>query len=556
MRIPMVLLLVKAFLHGVKPLQTYFSRLSVSDRAKKGRGRVLQVVLAALLLFSFTILIAMLGFNYYSYQTLGSLLGLPYLGVFLGTLAGFFFLFLLASIGLSSIIYRGKDITLASTLPVSEQELLVSRLLIAYILYCPIYAGIVLPAIVVAAFLEGVSALFVVGGLFLLLLGPLLPLSLALLVATALVRLSKGRRFRMAEQLFSFAFILGFSLVMITLFSRNAGEDSLFQVDYQSLMLSVGTTFTTLARLFPLFVGQGRMLWSPQALLLQSLVLLGFPLVISVFVGRGYARSLSLVFSSQSVARKKRNQGSHNSYRPRSTTLTLMVRELEVIKSQSVFMIELVGELLIPLILLGVYALTGVLGELGGVASLVASSPYLPYGLFLAVSLISSISMLSSTSVSRQGPQFALDRVLPLKAGGFVRAKLLLHLGLVGTANVLYLVASLLFFSIPLSHLLWMLPLTLALVFTNAAFGLAIDYKRPLLDWSIPQQAMKSNMNGLLGMGSSVAVLTGVGIALFVPLLLASSAALGIGLSLLVASGLCLLSWRVCTRQACSTFSR
>ncbi|HKL57622.1 MAG TPA: hypothetical protein VJ854_04420 [Sphaerochaeta sp.] len=556
MRIPIVFLLVKAFLQGVKPLQTYFSRLSVSDQAKKGRGRVLQVVLAALMLFSFTILVAMLGFNYYSYQTLGSLIGIPYLGMFLGALAGFSFIFLLASIGLSSIIYRGKDITLASTLPVSERELLVSRLLIAYILYCPIYAGIVLPAIVVAAFVEGVNALFVVGALALLLLGPLLPLSLALLVATALVRLSKGRRTKMVEQLFSFVFILGFSLVMITLFSRNAGEDSLFQVDYQAMMLSMETTFKTMTRLFPLFVLQGRLLWSLPAFLANSLVLLGFPLAISACVGRGYDRSLSLVFSSHSVTRTKRNQSSHNSCKPRSTTLTLMVRDLEVIKSQSVFMIELVGELLIPLILLGVYALTGVLGELEGMAFLVASSPYLPYGLFLGVALISSISMLSSTSVSRQGPQFALDKALPLKAGGFVRAKILLHLGLVGSANVLYLVVSLLFFSISLSHLLWMVPLTLLVVFSNAAFGLAIDYRRPLLTWNIPQQAMKSNMNGLLGMGVSIVVIIAVGIVLFVPMFFVSSAAVGIGLSFLVASGFSLLSWKVCTRQARAALSR
>lgn len=239
-----------------------------------------------------------------------------------------------------------------------------------------------------------------------------------------------------------------------------------------------------------------------------------------------------------------------------SQTRTLIVRELEVIRSQSVFMIELVGELLIPLILLGVYALTGVLGEIQGVATQVASSPYLPYGLVLGVLLISSISMLSSTSVSRQGPQFALDKVLPLSPRAFVKAKLALHLCLVGTTNLVYLVVSLLFFRLSLMHLLWMVPLTLFVVFSIAAFGLAIDYKRPLLTWTIPQQAMKSNMNGLLGMGSSLGVLMVEGIALFVPILLASSPETGIGLSLLVAAGLCFLSWKVCLRHASSAFSR
>jgi len=554
MRINVVFLLVKAFLDGVKPLQTYFSRLSVSKGSKK--GKILQIVLAALLVFSFGMVVMMIGFNYYTYQSLGTLLDIPYLGMFLATLAGFSLLFLIGFIGLSSIIYRGKDITLACTLPVSDVELLVSRLIIAYILYLPIYVGIVLPGIVVAAFLEGVSSLFVVGSLALLLLGPLLPLSLALLIATALIRLSKGRRFRMFEQLFTFVVMLGFSLAMITAFSRNIEEGSTFQVDFQAMMGSVGTIFTTLTTLLPLFMKQASMLWSWTDMFLQALLLLVISSTICLVVGRGYARSLSLVASSQSVTRKKRKQGKQESYRPMSQSLTLIVRELEVIKGQSVFMIELVGELLIPLILLGVYALTGVLGELEGMVSLVATSPYLPYGLVLAVLLLSSISMLSSTSVSRQGPQFALDKVLPLRPSGFVKAKLLLHLLLVGTTNLIYLVISLLFLRLSLMHLLWMGSLTLLVVFSVAAFGLAIDYKRPLLTWSIPQQAMKSNMNGLLGMGASLGVLIVVGIALIVPIVLASSPVLGIALSLLVAIALCFLSWKVVIRHASSAFSR
>ncbi len=553
MRTHVVLLLVRAFLDGVKPVKTYFSRLTVSKGSK--RGIVLQVVIAAMLVCSLVMLVLMVGFNYYTYQTLGTLIGIPYLGMFLATLAGFSFLFFLGSIGLSSIIYSGKDITLASTLPVSGVELLSSRLLVAYVLYFPLYVGIVLPGIVVAAFLEGISLLFVVGSLFLLLLGPLLPLSLALLVATALVRLSKGVRFRLAEQLFSFVFILGFSLVMISLFSRNMEDGSSFQVDFQAMMLSVGTTFTTLTKAFPLFVMQAKMLWTWPDFLLQALCLVAIPTGISLVVGRGYAHSLSLVASSQSITRKKGKHGRRDSYMSMSQSSTLIVREIEVIRGQSVFMIELVGELFIPLILLGVYALTGVLGEIQGLASQVASSAYLPYGLVLGVLLMSSISMLSSTSVSRQGPQFSLDKTLPLSPSVFVRAKLMLHMILVGSTDLIYLALALMFFRLPLIHLVWMVLLSLPVVFSIAAFGLAIDYRRPMLTWSIPQQAMKSNMNGLLGMGCAIAVLIVVGLSLFVPLVLFSSPAIGIGLSLVVAAGLCCVSWKVCTRQAISAFS-
>ncbi len=548
MRIRVVCSLVRAFLDGVRPLRTYVSRLTVPDQGRRGRARVFQGVLTLLLGFSLAFLVAMIGFNYYTYQTLGSLLDLPFLGMFLAAFAGFSLLFLVGSIGLSSIIYRGKDIKLVSTMPVTEVELLASRLLIAYILHLPLYIGIVLPGIVVAAFLQGVSVLFVLGSFALLLLGPLLPLSLALLVATALLRLSKGRRFKLLEQLFSFVVIVGFSLAMITAFSRNMEDGSSFRVDYQSMLLSVGSSFSTLTRAFPLFVGQAKMLWALPSLGFHALLLLVLPASVCLVVGRGYAHSLSLVASAQSTTGKR--AGRHRSFRVMSQTRSLMIRDLEVIRGESVFMIELIGELLIPLILLGVYALTGVLGELQGMASLVATSPYLPYGLFMVVALVSGISMLSSTSVSRQGPQFALDLVLPIRTRVLIRAKVLLHLVLVGGTNLLYLTLGLLFFRLSLAHLLWMGPLILLVVSSASCFGLAIDYKRPLLTWSIPQQAMKSNLNGLLGMLASLGVLLLVGSALVVPLAFGALPVTGIALSYGVAAALCVSAWKIALRYA------
>ena len=106
MRINTVLLLVRAFLDGVRPIRTYFSRLTVPSQAKRVRTRILQLLIALLVGFSLIFLEVMIAFNYYTYQTLGSLLGTPYLGMFLATFVGFSLLFLIGFIGLSSIIYQ------------------------------------------------------------------------------------------------------------------------------------------------------------------------------------------------------------------------------------------------------------------------------------------------------------------------------------------------------------------------------------------------------------------------------------------------------------------
>jgi hypothetical protein len=50
-------------------------------------------------------------------------------------------------------------------------------------------------------------------------------------------------------------------------------------------------------------------------------------------------------------------------------------------------------------------------------------------------------------------------------------------------------------------NLPWMLALGFFTILGTGALSLAVDYRRPLLDWKIPQQAMKRNFNGLIGMG-------------------------------------------------------
>ncbi|MDT4762892.1 hypothetical protein [Sphaerochaeta sp. PS] len=551
MRFHVVLLQVVAFLEGVRPLRTYFSRLTVAKKTVK--GRVVQIGVTILLVSSLLMLEAMMGFNYFTYQMLGSLMGIPHLGIFLASLVGFFLTFLIGSIGLSSIVYSGKDIQLLGTLPVSGKELLFSRLLIAYILYSPLYMAVVLPALVAGIFLNGVGFLYLLGSLALLALGPLFPLSLALLAANLLIRLAKGRRYRMLEQLFSFLVMLSFSLAMIATFSRSLEDGATLTVDYQAMLSLVGPIFQRLVALFPLFALQAKALFSWSALMGNLVFLLLFTFGSTVLVSKGYLHTLSLVASAQSSVKKR---GQQKSFRQRSVTFTLMKRDLEVIQSQSVFMIELVGELLIPLILLGVYALTGVLGELQGLLGDFVHTRYLPYGIFLAVALFSSICMLSSTSISRQGPLFMLDKIYPLKPEQFVKAKLLLHLLLVGGASLVYLALALLFFRLPLLHILWMWTLQLVVVCTVACFGLAIDYRKPLLEWTIPQQAMKSNLNGLLGLAAAICVIAIVFTALMVPTILFSMPVLGFFLALAASLALCALGWKVCVKSSYVALSR
>lgn len=551
MRLRIILLLVRNFLDGVRPIRTYFSRLSV--RRGTNMGKIVSVFLSILLLFSLAMIEIMLAFNYLTYQTLGSFANIPYLGMFLASLAGFLMLFFFGSLGLSSVIFRGKDIPSLMVLPVSEGELLTSRLLIAYLLYAPLYWAVVVPGIVVAAFVQGVGGLFITASLLLLLLGPLIPLSLALVVSSLLVYFTKGKRFKLVEQLVSFVFIMGLIMAMTRSLTVNMVDDSFFQIDYQALMNKAIQPFVTLTRHLVLFRIQAFMFWSTQELLGHVILTLGCTCLVVVLLSKRYGLFLSLVASRESVTRKK---GKSVPLRRRAVVPTLMVREFEILQSHSAFMFETVGELLIPFILAIVYAITGLLGELSQAVSYISLSPYLPYGLFLGIHVVGSISMLSSTSVSRQGKQFVMDKILPLEAEVFVKAKIALHLLLVGVTNILYLCIALVSFSLSLLHLFWMIPLSAFILITTASYGLALDYKRPLLDWTLAQQAMKNNLNGVLAMLTSLGVLILLAGALLTPIILFALPLAGIALAFVLAIILCFHAYRLCLTQASRALSR
>ena len=106
--------------------------------------------------------------------------------------------------------------------------------------------------------------------------------------------------------------------------------------------------------------------------------------------------------------------------------------------------------------------------------------------------------------------------------------KLLLHLLLFSPAYVLDCAIMWWLFRYPLVSLVFMLPAGFALQVLSFCVGIFFDLKRPILNWTHPQQAMKNNMNVLMGIGGSAGVV-GVAAALCALLVLAGVDTLLVG---------------------------
>jgi ABC-2 type transport system permease protein len=206
--------------------------------------------------------------------------------------------------------------------------------------------------------------------------------------------------------------------------------------------------------------------------------------------------------------------GDSKPYNQKSLHKTMLAKEFSIINSSSAFMMELYGEAGIPVILIIVYAISGTLGDFSAMIDALSTWQGFPLVVCGILLLMSTVSMMSSTSVSREGSNFEFSRLIPVTATIHVQAKVLAHLALFFIPYCIYTTASLIFFSLSWIHAIWMIPLGFFLITSSSCFGLAVDYHQPRLSWKLPQQAVKQNMNGMIGMGLSIvqiAVVAGFG---------------------------------------------
>lgn len=119
---------------------------------------------------------------------------------------------------------------------------------------------------------------------------------------------------------------------------------------------------------------------------------------------------------------------------------------------------------------------------------------------------IAGMNIAASTAISREGSTFWISKMIPIPAKHQVLAKFLngfsiACLGVIMTA-VMFAI-----FILPVQSVLLITLLGFIGSVPLTAFSLMIDMAKPKLIWNNPQEAVKQNMNGLLGMLASLLIL-------------------------------------------------
>lgn len=440
----------------------------------------------------------------------GAAAGHPELGLFYALLMSWIFLFVTGVPIALSVLAYSKDLRLLRALPVRPSQVVAAKGFLLYLYALPMSTLILVPAIVVSAPFLGGAAFWVAAAVHLL-VSPLLPVALAVFVVLALMRLVDLSRFRTALELAGMAVGLVLVIGMQTFLQRT--------------MMSTlgGGEFASPTRFPDLFAVLARAL-PPLAWAARSFVAGVGPAPMAASLGLTLAcAAAAFAVAPLGFLRDEAERVGGRSRRRRAAAVaavplgggsvmrSLLGRELAILGSNSTFIFEAVGEVLILPLLLGIYAFLLPREVSGQALGFITSVPWSGPALLGVLVLMTNLTTVSSTSISREGRLFGLSLSIPVGGRVQVKAKLALHLILYGAAFLLDCAIAVVLFKVPPVSLAYYLPAGLAFQVVGFSAGMFLDLKRPMLKWTHPQQAMKNNANALGAMGGTAAIALVVG---------------------------------------------
>lgn len=499
--------LVRAKLAGT----TVFGQFSARSFKERNQLWVLPIAVIGIGAAAVT-LIGMLYMNYRSLTVLGSMTGVPDLSLYVAVIASWAFIFLLGFPIALSVLYFSRDTRLLVSLPIQPFKIVLANVFMLYLYALPVGLLIFVPALVPSAALltgtaTGLAAeiTFYVSAVLVSLSLPLVPLALSVLLVTGLGRLFNVSRYRVALEALGMVVAIVALVGLQLLLSRSLTVDSAQEVSAaMQLLAETLRGAVPPAQLFSKAFLPGGLVWLAAALAGSAL----FGAVTVVIVQHGFVRQIT---ESGSVRGGTRHSATSDLPAPHSPIRALIRRELRLMTSNSTFLFESIGELAVFPILLLVFRLS-VPGEMmEQIRPLLQNRDVLVPAVFGVLLLLAGINTVTATGLSREGKSFNLSLSIPISGRVQAGAKIITYLILFACAFVIN--AALAVSITQLSW--WLVPLysvaALPFLVLIGSVTLVADVRRPLLNWSHPQQAVKQNMNVLVGMGLAIVALAVVG---------------------------------------------
>lgn len=417
-----------------------------------------------------------------------------------------FFLLFFGIFHILSAFYFSKDMDFLVALPIKPYQILGSKFITIMVNEYLIALPLMIPALFIYGFGMNAGVFYWLKGIICVLMVPVIPLAISSFLVILLMRFINIKRSKdviVVVMSFVGLFVgLGINFYFQRMMN---GEKANFDSIIQAQQWLIGT----IGRRFPPSI------WATYALSKQGLEALGYfllfvavsSLLFAVLLWTGNKVFYKGLLSGEDASRKTKvlslEKDGDKYMKALSPLSALFWREWKLLLRTPVFMMNgLAGIIMMPVMAV----MTAVVQEESSIDKVVsfAGNPqntvFVGLGGLALMILASSMNIVSSTAVSREGQTFWISKVIPVSPKLQVMAKLIhgLVISFMGILIIGIIMAAVLKYPLIKLPILVILAIMGALVII--ILDLIIDLIHPKLDWTNPHEAVKTNLNGLFGL--------------------------------------------------------
>lgn len=471
---------------GLKRIKNSFSQLSHVNFSLMG-STLFVLFLATIILAPYSILMIQL---YKEFNTQGNVIAFFETTFVLNNMI----LLFTSLLSVFSLMFSDKDREILVPLPIKKHHVFLCNFLVMYLSSILSSFIFIIPSAIIHFAFSGFSLLFLVKILLCILFFPALPLCFAYLIMSIVLRFVSNFRFKEVVAIIAGVllvaafFILGNNekMMMSIVNKGREGVPLLNKILFNSYFFSSALS-NDQEGILMLLCGVG-----------ISVVLL-----VAIYVYGG--------FSYDTICKKMKNTSSYSSdkninYKHSNVENTFFKKEIKtILRSPIVALNCLLNIVIAPIAAYMIYDKKEIVNDLilkifdkGG-----HSFVLFMIGLYAGL-IIMSINMVPSTSISREGKFFWIIKTSPVLQMSQIKGRIKAAMFFYNICGFVYFIL----FGILLKlHFLYIIYGLAVLFLSSISFsicGIIVDFKNPKLYWDKESEAVKQNLNGMIGIFISI----------------------------------------------------
>ncbi len=449
----------------------------------------------------------------------GALIGQPEMVLVVAFVFAQFTILIFGIFYIMGTFYFSKDLETFVPMPLKPYEIIGGKFAVVMVNEYLTSLPILLPPVIIFGIGTSQGLLYWIKSIILMAAAPAIPLAVAAILVVLVMRVVNIGRYKDLLVIVGglvLIFVSFFGSMLLQKVPENIDDMQNFFASQTGLVDLIGSRFPP-------------GIWATRGLAEGGLAGLGYFLLfltVSIVLILFLLWISNLVFykallAGQEVRRKRKQlsgvQMDRKMGRETSPVLSLFKREWKLMIRTPLYVLNgLVGSVTGPLILVMMILVQGSDPELAEMLGSLKDPEIVPYAALVTLGIMlftAGMNVVASTAVSREGRTIWIAKMIPVEAKQQVRAKFLCGCAV---SSIGVLATSIIMAFFLKSPLLWIVGATLAGLAGTVpmtVLSLMIDVFHPKLIWNSEQEAMKQNMNSLLGMLASFAVMLVLGAA-------------------------------------------